>query len=96
MAAAGYPGQYEKGKPISGLDTEFPPEVKVFHAGTALADDAVVTSGGRVLCVCALEHSVRAAQAAAYDACSHIHWDGAYRRSDIGYRAIRREKAGQP
>jgi phosphoribosylamine--glycine ligase len=67
--------------------------VKVFHAGTALADDSVVTSGGRVLCVGALGDSVSAAQAAAYDACDRIHWDGAFRRSDIGYRAIRREQA---
>jgi len=92
MAAGGYPGAYEKGKAISGLDSEFPDTVKVFHAGTALADDTVTTAGGRVLCVCALGPSVGAAQAAAYDACSRIHWDGAYRRSDIGYRAMQREQ----
>jgi phosphoribosylamine--glycine ligase len=93
MAAGGYPGPYDKGQPINGLDSDFPPTVKVFHAGTALADDSVVTSGGRVLCVGALGDSVSAAQAAAYDACDRIHWDGAFRRSDIGYRAIRREQA---
>jgi phosphoribosylamine--glycine ligase len=94
MAAGGYPGGYQKGHVISGLDSSFPAGVKVFHAGTALADDAVVTAGGRVLCVCALEQSVGAAQAAAYDACSRIRWDGAFRRGDIGFRAIRREQAG--
>jgi len=96
MAAGGYPGGYEKGHVITGLDSGFPAGVKVFHAGTALADDSVVTAGGRVLCVCALEHSVGAAQAAAYDACSRIQWDGAFRRGDIGFRAIRREQASRP
>ena len=93
MAAEGYPGSYEKGRPISGLHSDFPDTVKVFHAGTALSDDEVVTSGGRVLCVCALGDTVSASQAAAYEACVRIHWDGAYRRSDIGYRAVRRERA---
>ena len=92
VAAGGYPGRYEKGLTISGLNGEFPANVKVFHAGTSLADDAVVTAGGRVLCVCALGDTVSRAQADAYRACSQINWDGAYRRSDIGYRAIRREQ----
>jgi phosphoribosylamine--glycine ligase len=91
MAARGYPGSYAKGYPISGLDSEFPENVKVFHAGTSLADDAVVTSGGRVLCVCALGKSVTAAQGQAYEACRLIHWDGAFTRNDIGYRALARE-----
>jgi phosphoribosylamine--glycine ligase len=91
MAAGGYPGAYEKGKPISGLDSDFPAHVKVFHAGTAEKDGQVVTSGGRVLCVCALGDSVSAAQADAYAACEKISWDGDFRRSDIGYRAIARE-----
>jgi phosphoribosylamine--glycine ligase len=94
MAAGGYPGQYKKGHVIEGLDSEFPTHVKVFHAGTALADDSVVTAGGRVLCVCALGASVSQAQADAYNACGQIRWDGAYRRSDIGYRAIQREQTG--
>ena len=93
MAAAGYPGAYEKGQPISGLDSAFPPHVKVFQAGTALADAGIVTSGGRVLCVCALGDSVTQAQAEAYRACNQIHWDGAFTRSDIGYRAIAREQS---
>jgi phosphoribosylamine--glycine ligase len=91
MAAGGYPGTYDKGQVIHGLDSEFAEHVKVFHAGTQLADDSVVTSGGRVLCVCALGANVSSAQADAYRACDQIHWEGAYRRNDIGYRAIQRE-----
>jgi phosphoribosylamine--glycine ligase len=91
MAAGGYPGRYGKGYPISGLDHEFPPHVKVFHAGTALTDDGIVTVGGRVLCVCALGADVTEAQREAYAACEAISWDGAFRRSDIGYRAVQRE-----
>jgi len=92
MAARGYPGSYEKGFPIHGLDSEFPDHVKVFHAGTALGEQGVVTSGGRVLCVCALGDTVTEAQSEAYSACRKISWNGAFTRNDIGYRAIRREK----
>jgi len=92
MAAAGYPGSYRKGDPISGLDSDFPDHVKVFHAGTALGDDEVLTNGGRVLCVCALGDDVTEAQAEAYRACRRIHWDGAFTRSDIGQKAVEREK----
>jgi phosphoribosylamine--glycine ligase len=92
MAAGGYPGSYGKGFPISGLDQGFPDGVKVFHAGTALSDDGVVTSGGRVLCVCALGDTVTQAQSQAYKACAEITWEGAYLRKDIGYRAINREQ----
>jgi phosphoribosylamine--glycine ligase len=94
MAAEGYPGHYEKGFAISGLNHDFGPDRKVFHAGTAFGDDAsVVTSGGRVLCVCALGSSVSEAQARAYEACSHISWDGAFTRGDIGFRAVNRENS---
>ncbi len=92
MAAGGYPGEYSKGHLISGLDSEFPGHVKVFHAGTSLADHGVVTSGGRVLCVCALGENVTEAQSEAYRAVDQIHWDGAFTRNDIGYRAIKREQ----
>jgi phosphoribosylamine--glycine ligase len=92
IAAEGYPGSYEKGRPISGLDSVFPPHVKVFHAGTALSDAGVVTSGGRVLCVCALGDNVTAAQAEAYRACESISWAGAFTRSDIGQKAVNREQ----
>ncbi len=93
MAAEGYPGRYGKGEVISGLDAEFPPNVKVFQAGTAVEDGKVVTSGGRVLCVTALGDSVADAQANAYRACAQISWPGAFHRTDIGYRAIAREKS---
>jgi phosphoribosylamine--glycine ligase len=92
MAAGGYPGSYSKGHPISGLDSDFPIHVKVFHAGTALSDGRVVTSGGRVLCVCALGENVTEAQAEAYRACASISWEGAFTRSDIGQKAVDREK----
>lgn len=93
MAAKGYPGRYGKGEVISGLDHAFPDNVKVFQAGTALDGEHIVTSGGRVLCVTALGESVAAAQTSAYLACEQISWDGAFHRSDIGYRAIARERA---
>jgi phosphoribosylamine--glycine ligase len=93
LAAGGYPGRYEQGRRIHGLDSDFPQHVKVFHAGTRLDDHAVVTAGGRVLCVCALGRDVTAAQAEAYTACDRIGWEGAFRRNDIGYRAVRREQS---
>ncbi len=90
MAAGGYPGSYRKGDVIEGLPAESA-DAKVFHAGTALADGQVVTSGGRVLCVTALGGNVAAAQRTAYEVAANIKWrDGFYRR-DIGYRAIARE-----
>ena len=92
LAAGGYPGHYEKGLPISGLDHDFGANCKVFHAGTRLEQGQVLTNGGRVFCVTALGDSLAAAQAAAYAACAHINWDGAFRRGDIGHRAIARER----
>ena len=94
MAAGGYPGDYAKGEVIEGLPQEEQAGVKVFHAGTALHDGRVVTAGGRVLCVTALGHSVSEAQASAYAAADRIHWNGAYLRRDIGYRAVARERDG--
>jgi phosphoribosylamine--glycine ligase len=91
MAAAGYPGHYLKGDAITGLSAHDDPNAKVFHAGTALADGNVVTSGGRVLCVTALGDTVHQAQARAYAALKPISWKGAQYRTDIGYRAIERE-----
>jgi phosphoribosylamine--glycine ligase len=93
MAAKGYPLNYEKGYLISGLDSDFPAHVKVFQAGTSTSGEGIVTAGGRVLCVCALGASVTEAQAEAYRACAEIHWDGAFNRGDIGYRAIARENS---
>ena len=92
MAAGGYPGDYRKGDVIAGLPTAETPDMKVFHAGTAERGGQVVTSGGRVLCVCALGDSVAAAQARAYEQVRTIKWNGAYYRNDIGYRAIERER----
>jgi len=92
MSAGGYPEAYAKGSVISGLDAADSDRVKTFHAGTRMQDDKCVTNGGRVLCVTALGENVYAAQATAYDAVGRIHWDGVYYRTDIGYRAVNREK----
>ena len=92
MAAGGYPGSYEKGARIDGLDESFGEAVKVFHAGTRDADGLVVTNGGRVLCTVALGDNVTDAQRRAYEAVSKIRWEGAFYRTDIGYRAIARER----
>jgi phosphoribosylamine--glycine ligase len=91
MAAGGYPGAYKKGDVIEGLPTMNASDTKVFHAGTALQDGKVVTSGGRVLCVTALGGTVAAAQQHAYAVVRQIRWNGAQYRADIGYRAIARE-----
>jgi phosphoribosylamine--glycine ligase len=93
MAAGGYPGTYQKGDVISGLPLQPQPDSKVFHAGTALEHGAVVTSGGRVLCVTALGATVGAAQQRAYEIVKKIHWRGVQYRADIGHRAITREQS---
>ena len=64
-------------------------EVQVFHAGTSLKDEQVLTSGGRVLCVTALGETVKFAQSSAYDMVKQIQFEGAQYRQDIGYRAIK-------
>ncbi|MEO1246645.1 MAG: phosphoribosylamine--glycine ligase [Pseudomonadota bacterium] len=93
MAAGGYPGTYAKGREIAGLDGADSDTQKVFHAGTALLGNTVVTAGGRVLCVVGLGDDVSAAAAQAYDAVGKICWDEIHLRRDIGYRAIARENA---
>ena len=90
LAAGGYPGSYEKGKVIRGLDSEWPETTKVFHAGTDTAGADVVTQGGRVLCVSALGASIQDAIHAAYRGVEQIHWDDMIYRRDIGWRAIDR------
>ncbi len=93
MAAGGYPGTYDKGKAISGLDAADGDDTKVFHAGTALDGTTVRTNGGRVLCVVGLGETVSEAASAAYASVDRIAWDGAFVRHDIGHRAIARESA---
>ena len=89
LAAAGYPGTYEKGKVIRGLEAlRGWQNGVVFHAGTAQRDDAIVTNGGRVLGVTALGATVRDAVTEAYRAVEQIHWDGIHYRRDIGYHAL--------
>ncbi len=90
MAAGGYPGSYEKGKPISGLEQAGSLEdVVVFHAGTGRSGTQVVSSGGRVLGVTALGDTIAAAIERAYKGVVKIHWDGVQYRKDIGARAAK-------
>ncbi len=89
MAAHGYPMSPRKGDAIHGLPAEADDAV-VFHAGTTLQGEQLVTSGGRVLCVTALGVTAKAAQQRAYEALAGIRFDGAQYRRDIGHRAIRR------
>ena len=88
MAAAGYPATPRAGDAISGLPAPAE-DLQVFHAGTAVRDGHLVTSGGRVLCVTALGESAKLAQARAYEGLRGIHFDGAQYRHDIGHRAIK-------
>jgi len=91
MAAQGYPGKPRTGDPINSLDVPDVEDTKVFHAGTRLDGDQVVTAGGRVLCVCALGDTVAEAQRRAYAEVAGISWEGEFHRHDIGWRAIARE-----
>lgn len=90
LAAGGYPGDYGKGFVIEGLDTPQGDNIKVFHAGTAIQGDDIVTSGGRVLCVTALADNIAIAQTECYQAAAKINWDGVTLRRDIAWRAIKR------
>jgi phosphoribosylamine--glycine ligase len=92
MAAGGYPHSYSKGDTISGLPDVIGVDGKVFHAGTTIRGNDVVTSGGRVLCVVGLGDTVAAARDAAYAQTDQISWDKHFFRRDIGHRAIAREK----
>lgn len=92
LAAGGYPGDYTNGEVILGLPLEEAPDGKVFHAGTRLHDERVVTNGGRVLCVTALGKTVADAQKRAYQLAQDIKWESSFCRKDIGYRAIAREQ----
>src|SRR5438093_346702 len=89
LASAGYPGKYETGKAISGLDDAAKLEgTQVFHAGTKNANNQVITAGGRVLAVSALGPTIMAARALAYDAVSRIQFDGCHHRRDIALNAV--------
>lgn len=92
LAAGGYPGNYARGLPISGLPEPESSDSKIFHAGTELLNDQIITAGGRVLCATALGNSVTQAQQRAYELTRSIHWDEVYFRTDIAYRAITREQ----
>jgi phosphoribosylamine---glycine ligase len=90
MASEGYPGPYERGMPIRGLEEAAKvPDVKVFHAGTASVDGQVVANGGRVLGVTAVGNSISAAKLQAYTAVKCIRWKGAWCRKDISDKALR-------
>jgi phosphoribosylamine---glycine ligase len=90
MASGGYPGKYETGKPIAGLDeVSRMADVKVFHAGTRLDSGRVVTDGGRVLGVTALGDSLAEAKRRAYEAVGKISFKGAHYRTDIADKALR-------
>ncbi len=88
MASANYPDTPRTGDVITGLP-KGSDDMQVFHAGTAMKNDQVVTSGGRVLCVTALGETVKYAQSQAYQALAEIKFDGAQYRQDIGYRAVK-------
>lgn len=89
IASGGYPGKYDKGKPITGIErAEEDEKVVVFHAGTALQDGQLVTSGGRVLGVTALGSDYRDALDRCYAAAEKINFEGMYYRRDIGWRAV--------
>jgi phosphoribosylamine--glycine ligase len=93
MASGGYPGKYETGKPISGLESAASEGVQIFHAGTRRENGAVVTNGGRVLAVTALGETVADARSRAYDAVSRIDFEGCHYRRDIALSAVG-EKVG--
>ncbi|URL58376.1 phosphoribosylamine--glycine ligase [Luteibacter flocculans] len=91
IAAGGYPGKVRAGDLIDGADIDFGADVKVFHAGTAEGPEGrPVTAGGRVLAVCALGDDIASARERAYAAVDRIHFDGAFHRRDIAYRALSR------
>ena len=88
LASGGYPDSYNKGDVISGLPVNEQVDAKVFHAGTAESSGNVITSGGRVLCACALGNDIADAQQKAYQLTRQIHWDNVFYRTDIGFKAI--------
>ncbi len=88
MAANGYPDEYRKGEMIQGLDGLDSDDLKVFHAGTRLDEDRVLTAGGRVLCLTALGETVEQCRSRVYQTASRVDWPGRWFRNDIGQRTI--------
>ncbi|HUQ74323.1 MAG TPA: phosphoribosylamine--glycine ligase [Burkholderiales bacterium] len=91
LAAANYPEEPRKDDRIDGLPAPTP-DCRVFHAGTRLEKGAIVTNGGRVLCVTALGDSLRMARTRAYEAIDRIRFDGMQYRTDIGHRALKKSR----
>ncbi len=89
LVESGYPNAYKTGNKITGLDV---PSVftntKIFHAGTAMKDNKIVTNGGRVLCVCAMSNSLKKAQNLAYKRVEEVSWESQYYRTDIGFKGL--------
>jgi len=92
LAAGGYPYNYNRGDVITGLGRPETESSKIFHAGTREVNGDILTDGGRVLCAVGMGHSVTEAQTKAYEAANEITWNNIYFRTDIGHRAIEREK----
>ncbi len=91
MASKGYPGKYEKGKAITGIEeAEKDPDIVVFHSGTSIKDGKLVTNGGRVLTVTAVGNTLKEAKEKVYKAIEKIHFEGAHYRKDIGDKGIKR------
>jgi phosphoribosylamine---glycine ligase len=89
MAAKGYPGDYNKGTRVEGLEAASKIDgVEIFHAGTIEKDGAILANGGRVLNVCALGKTMADAQARAYQAIDRINWPDGFCRRDIGWQAV--------
>ncbi len=91
LASNGYPGSYKKGTRVSGADGLDSAAIQIFHAGTAMENDALVAIGGRVLNATAIGSTVSDAQALAYQAVDQIDWPEGFCRRDIGWRAVERE-----
>tara|TARA_B100000700_G_scaffold224092_1_gene247101 strand:+ start:12466 stop:13761 length:1296 start_codon:yes stop_codon:yes gene_type:complete len=91
MASAGYPGSYQKGEKIRGLEHKLGENEKIFHAGTVERNGEIMTDSGRVLCATSLGETVTEAQKNAYELAKYVSWESLYFRTDIAYRAIERE-----
>ena len=86
--SGGYPGPYEKGLPITGLDQPLPPDSLIFHAGTRMKKEGIVTNGGRVLCVTSFAETVYEAVDRSRDILENIYFEGIYYRRDIGFEFL--------